>query len=200
MPRQPLPFPVRDTADLRRAVRYVARDGDSHARRYVVARARALGCTDMLPPGWLKPMPQRTLTHMSLDQRFKEKSVQCGIGVAKLKAVYFRGVEEFQSSDFDMGTPMMWGLARVQRFINCVQTGAPMQSDTDLLATANEIAADCGIDISVDAGAVLADVLYSSGSQIRVEDDIITVDGTIDGTGWSYSLDTISGEHDLFVE
>lgn len=148
---------------------------------------------------------------MSLDQQFEEKSQQCGISVAKLKTVYFRGVEEYHALHHDMGTPMMWGLARVQRFINCITRGLPLTNDDDLLATKASLTADCGIDIAVDASAVLSDVLYSTGAQtaamfqpgdvqsILVEDDIITVDGTLDGKVWSYSLDTISGEHKLYI-
>lgn len=211
----PLPFPVRDAADLKRAITYVmrARDIDrSAAQRYITQRARALGHTDMLPTMWGGRSATAVSTSpMGLDQQFREKSEQYGISLAKLKTVYFRGVDEYHSSDFDLGTPTMWGLARVQRFIDSMTTDAPMLSDQDLVSTDEVTTVDCGIDICVDASALIADVVYGDGSQtasmfapaqvlcIAFEDDIITVDGMLDNEAWRYSLSTISGYQNLQI-
>lgn len=210
----PLPFPVRDATDLHRAIRYARTRGDASARRYVISRARALGHADLLPNTWTLPVPSSTTTHRaSLDQQFEEKAKQHDISVAKLKTVYFRGVEEYQDSGFDMGTPTMWGLARVQRFINAVSCGAPLDMDADLLEVNNPAATvDPGIDIVIDPNAILADVLYASGEKtaemfepadvysISFEDGVIEVGGSLDGRPWAYTLDTVSGEHNLSLE
>ncbi len=151
------------------------------------------------------------MSSTTLDQQFAETSEKYDIGVAKLKAVYFRGIEEYHSSAFDMGTPTTWGLARVQRFINCVSTGASMTTDRDLVEIPPAALPDAGVNISVDASALIADVLYSDGARIAAlfapaqvtalsfEDDVIDVDGTLDGQAWRYSLNTASGEQNMQI-
>lgn len=202
----PLPFPVSDAADLRRAIRYVDRHGDESSRRYVKMRARALQRTDMLPAAWRDPKYAQSNVSPSLDEQFDNQAHKCGISAAKLKAIYLRGVNDFINSDIELGSATMWGLARVQRFIN-----GDTSLDADLVGCAVDPIIDPGVEISLDSGAILADVLYASGEEtaalfspgevlaIRLEDSTLLVEGILDGAPWQYALDTQTGAQDLVI-
>lgn len=47
-------YPIRNRGDLQNAIHAVGRGSGSHAaiRAHIVKRAKALGCTDMLPADW----------------------------------------------------------------------------------------------------------------------------------------------------
>lgn len=154
-------------------------------------------------------LPLRTV---SLDAQFEQQSQQCGIGVAKLKVVYFRGVREFVNSDMTLGSAMIWGLARVQRFINAVTSEQAPELDGDLIGSHVNAMSDPGIELSSDHGSFLTDILYASGeetaelfrpgivSSMQIEEQLLTVEGTLDGREWVYALDTVSGQHTLHMQ
>lgn len=197
----PRPFPVHDTGDLKRAIRYLTRESsiDLDARRYVIGRARVLGHTDLLPNSWM----QMTTTHyeITLDQQIEQLAQKCDASVAQLKTVYLRGVNDFLESDITYGSATMYGLARVQRFIN--ERGAVLDSDlVEVEESANEV--DHGIELS--AGMFFSpDVMYASGNQVAelfkpgevtnmtVGDEYLHVSGTLGPLQWSYELDTVNG-------
>lgn len=204
----PLPFPVRDTSDLKRAIKYVSRAAvvNEQAQRYVISRARAFGHMDLIPTSWTKMTT--TQYEVTLDEQIAQLATVNDISVAQLKTVYLRGVNDFLDSDITYGSATMYGLARVQRFIK--ERGAVV--DSDLLGIENESsAADYGIEL--EAGSFFSpDVVYAAGTNVAAlfepgEVDSITitehphivVTGTIDSLRWQYSLDGRSGEHFFVV-
>ena len=215
-PSRPLPFPVHDRAGVKRAVTYTAKSdaaGRARLQRFVAQRAHDLGCSDLIPSSWQNNRPMITSSTTGLDRQLELKSIECGISLAKLKTVYFRGVDEYHAAEYDMGTPSMWGLARVQRFVNGVTSGAPLTDDQDLVTSERyESNPSDGIDIAIDASDILTDFLYSSGdalaqkfapgevNEIRLEDEVIYVTGTLDERPWVYTLNTVTGEHQLAME
>lgn len=196
----PLPFPVRNAADLERAIKYVSRASkiDNSSQRYVIARARQLGRTDLLPSSWTN----MTTTHQetTLDQQLEHLAEKHDIGIAQLKTVYLRGVDAFVASDITYGSATMYGLARVQRFIN--ERGAVV--DSDLTPQEELLEVDCGIELT--AGQFfLPDIIYASGEKIAtlfapgivtalaVTDDALLVAGELGQLNWEYQLDTRTG-------
>lgn len=207
MHKLPLPFPVRDAADLKRAIRHITRN-DPHngdARRYVVTRARALGHVDLIPAQWTN-MTSTKLSGTSLDQQFDELAEKHSISATRLKAVYFRGVTEFIGGDMTFGSATMYGLARVQRFIK------DQTLDADLCETHEYSEAPSGIDLSEEALEFLLNILYSSGdvvvdqfrpgqvTAITVLEDGLVVNGVLGDQTWTYTLNTTSGDHNFSVQ
>lgn len=193
-------YPVLNSADLERAIR--AAGPQDHA--YVVGRARALGRMDLIPPSWQKASQRASAgSGSSLDAQFEEYAESVGVSSAKLKAVYLRGVAEYNESSSDFGNAVVWGMARVQRFMSGM-------CDEDLISQEPPaILADCGIELSNDSGVIIADVLYGDGSAISrifdpgevqsayLEDNMLYVMGSLDGKTWRYTLDCSSGVHSL---
>ena len=193
-------YPVLNSADLERAIQ--AAGPQDHA--YVMGRARALGRMDLIPPSW-QQTPQRVAAARgaSLDAQFEEYARTMGVSSAKLKAVYLRGVAEYNESSSDFGNAVVWGMARVQRFMD----GA---CDEDLMSQeAPAVLADCGIELSQGSGVIIADVLYGDGSaiarifhpgevlQVQLEDHMLYIMGNLDEKTWRYALDCSSGVHSL---
>lgn len=204
----PLPFPVRDTGDLKRAIRYVLRASsiDEEAQRYVIIRARALGHTDLLPTSWT----QMTTTHydVTLDEQIEQLAQNNDLSEAQLKTVYLRGVNDFLDGQITYGSATMYGLARVQRFIK--ERGEYL--DSDLCAVAGEAPGpDHGIELS--AGIFFSpDIMYASGQQVAdlfkpgtvtsltVTDDALHVSGDLGPLTWQYKLDTLTGRERFAVQ
>lgn len=203
----PRPFPVHDTGDLKRAIRYLTRatSVDEDARRYVIGRARELGHTDLLPNSWM----QMTNTHyeITLDEQIGQLAQKCGASEAQLKTVYLRGVNDFLESDITYGSATMYGLARVQRFIK--ERGAVV--DTDLVETEQpEGETDHGIELS--AGMFFSpDIIYASGQQVAklfepgeviamtLTDNVLRVHGELGSLRWLYELNTHNGRTSFTV-
>lgn len=151
-------------------------------------------------------MTTTKLSGTSLDRQFEELAHKHDISATRLKAVYFRGVEEFLDSDMTFGSATMYGLARVQRFINGNDT-----TDADLREQHIYSEVSAGIDLSDDNMFWLPDVLYASGASvaelfrpgqvtaITVSDDAFHVDGVLGDLRWSYALDTVSGDVNFSV-
>lgn len=211
---QQLPFPIRDIADLRRAVLYAAKhDLLDTDRRYVMSRAKSLGRSDLLPSNWTVHNAHKLTSDMTLDKQFEEQSHKTGISLARLKCVYFRGVDEFQMSDTELGNASMWGLVRVQKYINAVQAGdMSLTDDSDLYPSVVDTVqhtADAGLTLSVDACSVVKDLVYGDGHRIAdmfhpghvtsmsLVENVVTVSGTLGADSWLYTLDTVSGAHNL---
>lgn len=196
-----LSFPVRSSKDLERAIR-AANDDDT--RSYVISRARSLGRMDMIPSSWLaRLVKQHSTATASLDAQFEEYAKQHNVSSAKLKAVYLRGVAEYNQSSADFGNAVVWGMARVQRFLDG-------SCDEDLCTQdPPAVLTDLGIELTADSGAIIADVLYGDGSVIarifdpgvvismEVDEHNLTVNGELDGKLWHYKLDCFSGNHSL---
>lgn len=204
----PLPFPVRDTGDLKRAIKYVSRASthDHAARQYVIARARALGHTDLLPTSWTK---MTTTQHeVTLDEQIEVLARNNSLSTTQLKTVYLRGVEDFLSSEITYGSATMYGLARVQRFIN--ERGAVV--DSDLSETSEEVQhTDHGIELV--AGMFFSpDIVYSSGHQVAelfkpgevtnmtISDEYLCVSGLLGSMQWTYMLNTVNGVTSFTVQ
>lgn len=200
-----LPFPVHDVADLKRAIRYAERNNQLPSlRRIVIARARQLGHNDLLPISWTK----MTTLHasQSLDHQLDVLAAEHGISAVQLKTVYLRGVDDFITGDIAYGSATMYGLARVQRFIN--ERGEVI--DTDLVEVDPTAVLDTGIVVSEDE-VFLPDVIYAAGertaalfapgtvTQILQGTQKLYVFGEISGMEWMYTLDTHSGEHTIEI-
>ena len=137
-------FPIRDGADLRRAIQAFGRAKDKGAaKRHIIRRARALGKTELLPETWkalaAKEFPgQRPVSEAaSLDKLENEvfealeapvapvtaggealltvKAEQSGVPLAKLKMIYRRGIEDFGTRT--CVTPDQHAHARVNAFL-----------------------------------------------------------------------------------
>lgn len=181
-------FPIRDGADLKRAVNAFGRAKDKGAaKRHIIRRAKALDKIEVLPESWqalaLKEFPgQRTEKPVEEDAFTQElmkamtepitasapaTSLLCSfskavaptpdllddellvkadrhnadapndrlVSVAKLKAVYRRGLSEY--SVRPCVTPEQYAHARVNSFLRLLSTGAPDSAsytcDNDLL-------------------------------------------------------------------
>lgn len=203
-----LPFPVRDTSDLKRAIKYIIRahPTDDVAKRYIIDRARALGHTDILPTSWTI----MTTAHyeITLDDQIEHLAQSSGVSEAQLKTVYLRGVNDFLDSDITYGSATMYGLARVQRFI--AERGAVI--DSDLTETdAYEAQNDHGIELS--AGMFFSpDIVYASGQQVAklfepgevtsmtLSDDLLQISGELGALQWNYVLDIITGHTSFAVQ
>ena len=197
----PLPFPVRDTSGLKRAIKFVLRAAsiDEDAQRYVIGRARLLGHTDLLPTSWTQMTTAQY--DVTLDEQIEQLAQNNGISVAQLKTVYLRGVNDFLESQITYGSATMYGLARAQRFIN--ERGSVV--DGDLVETDDHTTElDHGIELS--AGMFFSpDIVYASGQQvaalfapgvvtsIALHDDSLRVNGELGALKWSYVLETVSG-------
>lgn len=201
-----LPFPVSDTSDLKRAIRYTLKSPDDATIRYVSIRAKALGHTDLLPTHW-KKMTTTTPAN-SLDAQFESLSTQHSLSVAKLKTVYFRGIDDFLASDIGFGSATMYGLARVQRFIT--ERGATI--DSDLLAQdGEETAPENGFELVFDSELYLMDIYYDNGLRIAelfepgvttgiaATEHGIVVDGILGSIEWHYELDTRTGRFSFTI-
>lgn len=200
-----LPFPVNDVADLKRAIRYAERNSDMPSvRRTVVARARQLGHNDLLPISWTK----MTTLHapQSLDHQLSILAAEHDVSAVQLKTVYLRGVDDFINGDIAYGSATMYGLARVQRFIN--ERGAVI--DADLVAVDPTAVLDTGIVVSEDS-VFIPDVIYAAGektaalfspgtvTQILQGTEKLYVFGEISGLEWMYTLDVHNGEHSFEI-
>jgi hypothetical protein len=159
---------------------------------------------DLIPSSWLT----RLVTHKhnataSLDAQFEEYARQHNVSSAKLKAVYLRGVAEYNQSSADFGNAMVWGMARVQRFLSG-------SCDEDLCTQdPPAVLTDLGIELTADSGAIIADVLYGDGrviarifdpgvvTSMQVDEHNLTVEGELDGRPWRYELDCFNGSHSL---
>lgn len=192
-------FPVHNSSDLRRAIRHVEKSGDESERKYVINRARALGRADMIPVGWVMPSYRKLNNVKSLDDQFESYAEQFGISVVKLKTVFFRGVQEYEQSDADFGNAAVWGMARVQRFING-------SCDEDLLPEVNDVEQDPGLEVTEESVGIVSKFLYgnldqifSPGRVVHVEfcDDTMHVLGTLDEDQWRYEINLTTGEHEL---
>ncbi len=143
------------------------------------------------------------------DTELAIQSQETGISIARLKAVYLRGVEEFRSTENATGTANLYGCARVQRFINGVLQGSPPKCDADLVGSAQTPQAAQGVDVCVEAQSMFTDIIYDNASMlsqlfypaqvtaVNIEDDRIILRGVLDGEDWTYELNTASGDHTL---
>lgn len=210
----PLPFPISDTSDLKRAIRYVSKNDTDKNRRYVMSRAKALGHLDMIPGEWLIPVSS-VHTHTSLEKQFSEQSAKYGISIARLKCVYMRGIEDYKNQDIDMGSASMWGLVRVQKYINAVKSGDhSITDDQDLFESAVcASSSGDGLELNIDASNIIADVVYGTGKSISsifypgtvefvsVSDDALHVFGRLNDEYWRYDLNMVDGRHEfVFID
>ncbi len=199
---QPHRLSIRNARDLQDAIKSHT---DARDRLYISSRARALGRTDLLPTAW----NQMTTTYVnSLDRQIEYLAEEHKLSSVQLKTVYLRGVEDFVSGDVTYGSATMYGLARVQRFIN--ERGTII--DTDLVSSDPESLLDCGIEISSES-FFSPEVLYTSGEKmadlfkpgvvtcITVEDDAwLTIDGELGNIQWQYQLNTSTGAHSFEIQ
>lgn len=207
---RPLPFQVRNTKDLERAVAHVTKNGDTEAnRRYVIARAKALGHTDMVPSSWMSSAT--SMADVPLEKHFQEHSARLGVSVARLKCVYFRGIEEFRSKEMEFGSPSMWGFLRVQKYLNALKAGdLSTCDDSDLQPGVREqtVEPETGIELFVDSN-VVTDITFGNMDEIAhmfypgtvyaawVDDSSVYVEGSIGHDKWLYTLDLPTGLHNI---
>lgn len=156
-------FPIRDGADLKRALQSFGRAKDKGAaRRHIVRRARTLGRIELLPESWqdsavksfpgdAKTEPSHTVVvasaPTSLDDQLCIKAERHNanatedrqVSVAKLKAVYRRGISEFTVRP--CVTPEQYAHARINSFLRLMSSNAPDSAsyvgDNDLLPAAH---------------------------------------------------------------
>lgn len=148
------------------------------------------------------------MTAPSLDRQFDTLSERYGISTARLKAVYFRGVREFWSSDFGFGTASMYGLARVQRYVNGDATqDVDLRDDSTVVACASPSSFEFTLDSDCVLNAVYADGstisrLFAPGQTeaIQVDDGEIIVTGSLDSSRWLYRLDLQTGDSSFALE
>lgn len=153
-------FPIRDGADLRRAIAAFGRAKDkASAKRHIIKRARALDKIDLLPESW-RELASRQFTSKPIREpapilagvipvaslRTIEAKVALHnkvnpgrtLSVAKAKCVYNRGVSALLAAAVPGVTPDQQGQARLNAFLYLLANGEPRNpayiEDNDLLA------------------------------------------------------------------
>lgn len=146
-------FPIRDGADLRRAIQAFGRAKDKGAaKRHIIRRARALDKVELLPDTWrvlaLKEFPGQpaapavepedetivpvpVAASAALEETLAKKAERHNatahldrrVSVAKLKTVYKRGVVDHVERP--CVTPDQAAQARVNSFLRLLASGAP---------------------------------------------------------------------------
>lgn len=151
-------FPIRDGADLKRAIQSFGRAKDKGAaRRHIIRRARTLGRIELLPESWQDTAtksfpgevklnePQTVIASAptALDDQLLLKAERHNarasedrqVSVAKLKAVYRRGLSEFTVRP--CVTPEQYAHSRVNSFLRLLSASGPDSvsyvGDNDLL-------------------------------------------------------------------
>ena len=139
-------FPIRDAADLRRAIKAFGRAKDKpRAKRHIIARAKALGKTDALPETW-REAASREFTQRrhpdTVEGKLREKTdahnaiAASGrhVTVGKLQCVYNRGLQAGSKNGMSAEDRAM---ARVNAFLALLRSETILASaqspDTDLL-------------------------------------------------------------------
>lgn len=162
-------FPIKDAADLKRAIQAFGRAKDKGAaKRHIIRRAKSLGKVSLLPDTWKvtasrefpgsKPVPVdqepasvviAAAPPTPLDDELTWKAFNHNIDadedrqvtVAKLKAVYKRGVADF--TDRPCVTAEQYAHARVNSFLRLLASGAPDSAayvaDNDLLPVSHPV-------------------------------------------------------------
>ncbi len=151
-------FPIRDAADLRRAISAFGRAKDkARAKRHIVKRARALDKIDLLPESWramasreLKPrgeeispllasiVPAHVIDVLEAKvQRHNLENADRTLSVAKATCVYRRGATAYVENPRDGVTIEQYAHARVNSFLSLLASGVPRNpeyvQDNDLL-------------------------------------------------------------------
>lgn len=141
-------FPIRDAADLRRAIKAFGRAKDkSSAKRHIIKRARALGKTDLLPDTW-RETASREFVHKpkgdEVAHKLREKADAhnalaasgAAVSAGKLQCVYNRGLEAGSKNGL---SPEDCAMARVNSFLHVLRSErgltASVHPDADLLPT-----------------------------------------------------------------
>lgn len=153
-------FPIRDGADLRRAVKAFGRAKDKEkTKRHIIRRARALKKTEVLPDSW-RPLAARefpgqasaaslaaTPTDVTSVLSAKaERHNECAASdrqasVPKLRCVYNRGLESYKGQ---LGvTAEQFAQSRVNAFLRLLANGEPdsltYTEDDDLLPSSHPV-------------------------------------------------------------
>lgn len=85
-------FPIRDGADLKRAIQAYGRAKDKGAvKRHIIRRAKALDKTNLLPESWKEDAGKEFTSHRP-SQSVKDTAQETGVSAVKLQAVYTRGL------------------------------------------------------------------------------------------------------------
>jgi hypothetical protein len=144
-------FPVRDGADLRRAIKAFGRAKDKGAaKRHIIRRARALGKTDLLPDAW-KALATREFgkreNAISLVaapaaveplELLATKAERYDVSLAKLKVVYDRGLTAASGTSRSCVSDVDLAHARVNAFLLALTEKHPRTClDFDLLPTSH---------------------------------------------------------------
>lgn len=146
-------FPIRDGADLKRAIAAYGRAKDKGAaKRHIMRRARALDKVSLLPSAWQEAANQQ-FSHVAPDVKPAESPVDVAlrekadkhngrvgeekqVTLPKLRVVYKRGLMASASS-LGVLTPEQQAHARVNSFLRLLQNGRPdnpeYTQDDDLL-------------------------------------------------------------------
>lgn len=139
-------FPIRDAADLRRAIKAYGRAKDKpRAKRHIIKRAKALDKTNLLPDTWRetanREFNQRRHPN-TVEGKLREKADSHNavaasgmhVTVGKLKCVYDRGITAGAKNGLQAEDCAM---ARVNAFLALLRPGsvlvASTSPDADLL-------------------------------------------------------------------
>lgn len=139
-------FPIRDQADLKRAIKAFGRAKDKpKAKRHIIKRAKALEKVDLLPEAWREtankefaPKQQGDPVEIKLREKAEAHNALAadgsGVTVGKLRCVYNRGLQAGAKVGFSAEDCAM---ARVNSFLVLLRSEkaltASVHPDADLL-------------------------------------------------------------------
>ena len=146
-----------------------------------------------------------------IEDNIASHAASLGVSVAKLKAIYARGVKECIDQGYD-GSPSIYGMARVQRFVVATQSGnyrltpdsdfAPSKIENQELVSYEITAKNInGWDLIYDMmsanGAKVADTFPPGSVEQTIYDKDthdLSVLGTHDDVQWVCTLNLSTGE------
>ena len=146
-------FPIRDQADLKRAIKAYGRAKDKpKAKRHIIKRAKALDKVDLLPDAWRETAtrefaPRQVGDPVELKLREKAEAhnaitASYSVTPGKLRCIYNRGIESGSKNGLSAEDRAM---ARVNSFLVLLRSEkaltASVHPDTDLLPAGHPLLA-----------------------------------------------------------
>lgn len=146
-----------------------------------------------------------------IEDNIAAHATALGVSTAKLKAIYARGVKECIEQGYD-GSPSIYGMARVQRFVIATHTGNyRLTPDGDFAPSKIETQEPVSYEMTADTingWSLIYDVMSADGTRVAeafppgsVEQTIydkdtheLSVLGTHDDVQWLCTLNLSTGE------
>lgn len=151
-----------------------------------------------------------------IEDNIKNHATALGVSPSKLKAIYARGIKECIEQGYD-GSPSIYGMARVQRFVVATQTGNyRLTPDSEFAPQKNleqEVVSYEITDDTLNGWSLVYDVMSAEGTKIAemfpegsIEQTVYDKDttemsvlGNHNGVQWSCTLNLSTGESNFIT-